>query len=104
MIHYTASHEWVCFEEDQVATVGITDRAQKELGAIVHVELPQVGSVVEAGEEVVVLESTKAAIDIYTPLAGEVVAVNALLSEAPEKVNSAAESEGWLFKIRTPSA
>ncbi|MCH9627229.1 MAG: Glycine cleavage system H protein [Chlamydiales bacterium] len=96
---YTESHEWVRLGAT-LATVGITDYAQKELGDIVYVELPTVGHPVAAGDEVVVLESTKAAVDIYTPVSGEIAEVNTSLREFPEKVNGSAESEGWLFKIK----
>lgn len=96
---YTESHEWVRLE-GALATVGITDYAQKELGDIVYVELPAIGHSVQAGDEVVVLESTKAAVDIYTPVSGEIAEVNTSLRESPEKVNASAEGEGWLFKIK----
>lgn len=96
---YTQSHEWIAVEGD-TATVGITDHAQKELGDIVYVELPIEGHTVKQGEEIIVLESTKAAVDIYTPVSGEITAVNTSLREYPEKVNHTAESEGWLFKIK----
>ena len=96
---YTEAHEWMKVEGDE-ATVGITDYAQKELGDIVYVELPVEGHAVNKGDEVVVLESTKAAIDIYTPLSGEITAANTLLREYPEKINQSAEGEGWFFKIK----
>lgn len=99
MKRFTPAHEWIEIEGD-LATIGITDYAQKELGDIVYVELPTVGTQLKSGEEVIVLESTKAAIDIYTPLSGEIVDVNTLLREYPEKVNQKPESEGWLFKIK----
>jgi glycine cleavage system H protein len=96
---FTLSHEWIEVEGEE-ATIGITDFAQEELGEIVYVELPQVGKTVSAGEEAVVLESTKAAVDLYSPLSGEITAVNSLLKETPERVNTAPESEGWLFKLK----
>jgi len=96
---YTESHEWIVLD-GEIATVGITDYAQKELGDIVYVELPVEGHSVQAGEEVVVLESTKAAVDIYTSISGEITEINASLRQSPEKVNHTAESEGWLFKIK----
>ncbi len=96
---YSESHEWVKLEGD-VAIVGISDYAQKELGEVVYVELPVAGHFVSVGEEAVVLESTKAAIDIYTPVSGEITEINTTLRESPEKVNQAAESDGWLFKIK----
>ncbi len=96
---YTESHEWITCEGD-IATVGITDHAQKELGDIVYVELPVEGHPVKIGDEVIVLESTKAAVDFYTPLTGEITAINTSLREFPEKVNATAQSDGWLFKIK----
>lgn len=99
MKRFTPTHEWIEIEGD-LAIIGITDYAQKEMGDIVYVELPVVGAQLKSGEEAVVLESTKAAIDMYTPLTGEIVSVNTLLREYPEKVNQKPESEGWLFKIK----
>lgn len=98
-MQFTKTHEWVAVEKD-VATVGITDYAQKELGDIVYVELPKVGHTVRAEEEIAVLESTKAAVDLYSPLSGEIVAANESLKEFPEKINGSPEQEGWLFKIK----
>jgi len=98
-MHFTQSHEWISVENG-IGIVGITDFAQHELGEIVYVELPPVGKKVKAGEEIAVLESTKAAADIYTPVSGEIVAINQQLQHSVEKINLAAESEGWLFKIR----
>lgn len=95
---YTESHEWISLEGN-IATVGITNHAQEELGDIVYVELPEVGKKVEAKKEAAVLESTKAAADVYSPVAGTLVAVNEALTDEPELVNSSAESDGWLFKI-----
>ncbi len=96
---FTESHEWIRLEGD-VGTVGITDHAQQELGEIVYVELPAVGKQVIAGEEVAVLESTKAAADIYTPVSGEIVAINQKLHDFVSHINKSAEGEGWLFKIK----
>lgn len=96
---YTETHEWIDVQ-GEVGTVGITEYAQKELGDIVYVELPKVGKSVKAGEEAVVLESTKAAADVYSPVSGTIVEVNQALSQAAELVNRSAEQEGWLFKIR----
>ncbi len=96
---YTESHEWIELE-GEIATVGISDYAQKELGDVVYVELPVEGHSVKAGDEAVVLESTKAAVDIYTPVSGEIASINASLREYPERVNNAAQSDGWLFKIK----
>ncbi|MBA3957256.1 MAG: glycine cleavage system protein GcvH [Parachlamydiaceae bacterium] len=98
---YTESHEWVDVQSGTgIATVGITQHAQQELGEIVYVELPEVGKEIKAGAEVAVLESTKAAADVYTPVSGKIVAVNEKLREAAELVNQAPESDGWLFKIQ----
>ena len=96
---FTESHEWIEIV-DGVGTVGVTDYAQKELGEIVYVELPHTGRAVNAGDEAVVLESTKAAADVYTPVSGEIIEVNVALNEQSELVNSAAETDGWLFKIK----
>lgn len=96
---FSKTHEWVKTEEE-IASVGISDYAQKELGDIVYVELPAVGHAIEAGDMAVVLESTKAAVDIYSPISGEVVAVNEELRTHPEKINLSAEDQGWLFKLR----
>ncbi len=99
MMKYSQSHEWVLLK-DGIATIGISDFIQKELGDVVHIELPQMGHHVSAGDEVVVLESSKAAADIYTPLSGEICAVNEALVQAPEKINRSAENHGWLFKLK----
>ncbi len=98
-LRYLASHEWARLEEDGVVTVGISDFAQEALGDVVYVELPELGSEVHAGEEAAVVESVKAASDIYSPLAGSVVAVNDALEEGPDAVNSDPYGEGWMFKI-----
>lgn len=99
MKKYTESHEWVAIE-NEIATIGVTDHAQKELGDIVYVELPELGRDVKAGEEVAVLESTKAAADVYTPISGKIIAVNQNLSQESEWVNRSPEAEGWIFKIQ----
>lgn len=96
---YTESHEWMMLEEG-IGTVGITDHAQRELGEIVYVELPSVGKKVKAGEEIAVLESTKAAADIYAPVSGEIIAINHLLNDSTQLINQSAEDQGWLFKIQ----
>ena len=98
-VRYTASHEWVRREPDGTVSVGITDHAQEQLGDIVFVDPPQAGRKVAAGESVGVVESVKAASDIYAPLAGEIVAANAELSTAPEKVNEDAFA-AWMYRIR----
>ena len=98
-LKYASSHEWVRMNEDGTATVGISDHAQDALGDIVFVELPEVGITVNAKEEVAVVESVKAASDIYSPVSGEIVAVNEALVDAPETVNSAPYEDGWFFKV-----
>lgn len=99
-LHYTKTHEWVRMENDEVVTVGITDHAQGMLGDLVFVELPEVNREVAAGEEIVVVESVKTAADVYSPLTGEVIAVNEELNAAPEQVNQEPYGIGWLFQIR----
>jgi glycine cleavage system H protein len=98
-LKYTQSHEWVKLEADGTATVGITDHAQEALGDIVFLELPEAGRQVKAGEECAVVESVKAASDIYAPLSGEVVARNDAALDAPESVNQDAYA-AWLFRIK----
>ena len=98
-LRYTASHEWVRRESDGTVAVGITDHAQEQLGDVVFVEAPQPGRKVAAGESIGVVESVKAASDIYAPIAGEIVAANADLSSAPEKVNEDAFA-AWMFRIK----
>ena len=102
-LRYTESHEWVRRESDGTVSVGITDHAQEQLGDIVFVEAPQVGRRVKAGEAVGVVESVKAASDIYAPVAGEIVAANAELSGAPEKVNEDAFA-AWMYRIKPANA
>jgi glycine cleavage system H protein len=102
-LRYTASHEWVRRESDGSLSVGITDHAQEQLGDIVFVEAPQAGRKVAAGEAVGVVESVKAASDIYAPVAGEIVAANADLSAAPEKVNEDAFA-AWMYRIKPVNA
>ncbi len=97
--HYTKEHEWVHFKDD-VAMVGITDHAQEELGDIVFVDLPRVGTQVEKGKSLGSVESVKAVSDVYAPVSGEVIEVNDMLSTAPEKLNEDAHGAGWLVKIR----
>lgn len=96
---YTKEHEWVKLEGD-TGTVGITFHAQKELGDIVYVDLPKVGTTVEQGKTLGSVESVKAVSDIYSPVSGEVVAVNETLADAPEKLNQDPHGEAWLVKIR----
>jgi len=99
-LKYASTHEWARLEEDGTVTVGITDHAQDALGDVVFVELPEVGATLEAAQEAGVVESVKAASDIYAPVAGEIVSVNESLADAPDAVNNDAYGEGWLFTIR----
>ncbi|MCV6620320.1 glycine cleavage system protein GcvH [uncultured Pseudoteredinibacter sp.] len=99
-IKYLSSHEWARVEADGTVTVGISDHAQDSLGDVVYVEVPEVGSQVNAGEEAGVVESVKAASDIFSPLTGEVVAVNEALEDEPETVNSSPYDDGWFFKVK----
>ncbi len=98
-LKYTESHEWVRVEADGSATEGITDHAQQALGAIVFLELPPVGKTGAAGDVVTVIESVKAASDIYAPVGGEILSVHSALSDAPEKINTYPYG-AWLFKLR----
>ena len=98
-LRYTESHEWVRSEADGTVTVGITDHAQEQLGDIVFVDAPQVPRRVAAGEAVGVVESVKAASDIYSPVAGEIVASNELLSSSPEQLNQDAYA-AWIFRVK----
>jgi glycine cleavage system H protein len=98
-LRYTSSHEWLRKESDGTVTIGITDHAQAQLGDLVFIELPKVGRQVGAGEACAVVESVKAASDVYAPLAGEIVAANAEAAGAPESVNNDAYAS-WLFRIR----
>lgn len=100
---YTESHEWIAIQ-NQVGKVGITSYAQEELGDVVYIELPKVGQKVEAGQEVAVLESTKAAADIYSPISGTITAINQKLTNDPSLLNRSPESEGWLFEIAPSDA
>lgn len=96
---YTESHEWIKIE-DGIGTVGVSDHAQKELGDIVYVELPEVGKIVKAGQEAAVLESTKAAADVYSPASGTILEVNTRLNVDSGLINQSPENEGWIFKIK----
>lgn len=98
-IYFTRDHEWLRVEGDE-ATVGITDHAQQALGDITFVDLPQVGKVVKAHDSLLVVESVKAASDVYAPVAGTVSAVNDKLAGAPELINQSAQAEGWLCKLK----
>ena len=99
-LRYVATHEWARAEDDGTITVGITDHAQESLGDVVYVELPEVDATINAGDEAGVVESVKAASDIYAPVSGTVVAVNGDLEDAPEKVNEAPYGDGWFFRLR----
>src|SRR5215468_12256972 len=96
---YTKEHEWV-LADGETGTIGITDHAQEELGDIVYVDLPKVGARVEAGKSLGSVESVKAVSDIYSPISGEVTAVNELLATAPEKLNTDPHGEAWLVKVK----
>jgi|TARA_B100000745_G_scaffold138802_1_gene90682 glycine cleavage system H protein len=98
-LRYLSTHEWVRIDENGDAIVGITDHAQQALGDMVFIELPEVGSELAAGDEAGVVESVKAASDIYSPISGEVIAVNEALEDAPETVNNDPYTDGWLFKL-----
>ncbi len=99
-LRYTQSHEWVRDNGDGTVTVGITDHAQEALGDIVFVETPEPGRQVAAGEACAVVESVKAASDIYAPLPGEVLAANGALADAPETINAGAYGDGWIFTLK----
>ena len=103
-LSYTKTHEWIGNDGDGTITVGITDHAQASLGDLVFVELPEAGKKVGAGDAVAVVESVKAASDIYAPVAGEVAEVNEQLEDAPELVNEDPFGEGWLFKMQVDDA
>lgn len=99
-LKFANSHEWLRDEGNGIYTVGISDHAQGLLGDMVFVDLPDVGDTLDAGEDVAVAESVKAASDIYCPISGEIVEVNEELEDAPELVNSDAFTDGWMFKIK----
>jgi glycine cleavage system H protein len=99
-LKYTKSHEWVRDENDGTVTIGITDHAQELLGDLVFVELPEVGTEMSAEDAACVVESVKAASDVYMPVSGEVVAVNGELADAPETINDSPYDDGWLIKIK----
>ena len=97
--HYASTHEWIRVDENGVATVGISEHAQEALGDIVFVELPEPGTEIEARAEVAVVESVKAASDIYSPVSGVITEVNEALIDSPELVNSAPFDDGWIYKM-----
>ena len=99
-LKYSKSHEWIAEHGDGTASVGITAVATEQLGDLVYVELPEVGRRLKPGESCAVVESSKAAADVYAPAAGEVVAVNEALAGHPENVNSSPYAQGWLFKLK----
>lgn len=103
-LKYAKTHEWSRLEEDGTVTVGITDHAQDALGDVVFVELPEVGANVGGGDDIAVVESVKAASDIYAPVSGEVIAVNEVLDETPETINEDPYGDGWFFKIKPADA
>ncbi|HZT51353.1 MAG TPA: glycine cleavage system protein GcvH [Stellaceae bacterium] len=98
-VRYTKTHEWVRVDGDE-ATIGITDYAQTQLGDVVYVELPEPGKRIDKGKEAAVVESVKAASEIYAPLSGAVSAVNQTIADDPARVNTDAEGEGWFFKLK----
>ena len=103
-LKYASSHEWARLEEDGSVTVGISDHAQEALGDVVFVELPEVGSTLAAGDEAGVVESVKAASDVYAPVGGEVIAVNEQLEDEPETVNADPYNDGWFFRLQPTDA
>jgi glycine cleavage system H protein len=98
-LKYASSHEWARLESDGSVVIGITDHAQDALGDVVYIELPEMGASVDAGSEVAVIESVKAASDIYSPVTGEVVEINPALEDEPETVNGSPYADGWLFRV-----
>ncbi|HEY9030702.1 MAG TPA: glycine cleavage system protein GcvH [Kangiella sp.] len=103
-LKYVSSHEWIRDEGDGVVTVGITDHAQELLGDVVFVDAPEVDSEVDVGDEIAVVESVKAASDIYAPLAGTILEVNEELEDSPELINSDPYGDGWMFKMKLVDA
>ena len=99
-LRYTSEHEWLRKEQDGSVTIGITDHAQSALGDLVYVELPEVGQEIESGSEMAVVESVKAASDVYAPIAGTVVEVNAALADEPEKINADPYGDGWIVRMQ----
>ena len=103
-LKYAKTHEWARLEDDGTITVGISDHAQELLGDLVFMELPEAGTSVSAGKECAVVESVKAASDVYAPVSGEITETNAALADSPEIVNSDPYGEGWLFRIKPSDA
>lgn len=103
-LKYADTHEWARDEGDGIVSIGISDHAQNSLGDVVYVELPEVGSEVSAGDEAGVVESVKAASDIYAPVSGEVVEINSQLEDKPETINESPYEDGWFFKVKLSDA
>ena len=103
-LKFLASHEWIRLSDDNVVVVGISDHAQEQLGDVVFVELPGIGDSVVSGDEAAVVESVKAASEVYSPFTGEVVEVNDALEDNPELVNSSPYDDGWFFKLKVSDA
>ena len=99
-LKYAESHEWARMQADGTVVVGITDHAQEELGDIVYIELPELGAEAHTGAEIAVVESVKAASDIYSPVSGEVIEINSALEDEPETVNHSPYADGWLFTVQ----
>ena len=99
-LRYAASHEWARIEEDGTVVIGITDHAQAQLGDVVYIELPDMGQILSAGDEAGVVESVKAASDVYAPISGEVIEINEKLEDEPETVNSEPYEDGWFYKLK----
>lgn len=99
-LKYLPSHEWARVESDGTVTVGISDHAQEALGDVVYIETPELGTELSAGDEAGVVESVKAASDIFSPISGEVIAVNEALEDAPETVNASPYDDGWFFRVK----
>lgn len=104
MKKFSKDHEWIMVEDNQVAKIGITDYAQKQLGDIVFVDLPALGKIVSKGSEAAVVESVKAASEVYAPIDGEIILVNDKLTGDPALVNNKPESDGWFFKLKITDA
>ena len=99
-LKYASSHEWARLDSDGTVVVGITDHAQEALGDIVYIELPEVGATLDAGSEIAVVESVKAASDIFSPLSGEVIEINPALEDEPGTVNLSPYADGWFFRVK----
>ena len=99
-LKYASSHEWARLDSDGTVVIGITNHAQEALGDVVYVELPEMGTEIDAGSEVAVVESVKAASDIYSPVSGEVIEINPVLEDEPETVNHSPYVDGWIFRVK----